>query len=386
MEYSELFWKVPLKELKQGYSYQDSTEQYICLVCGKAFEKGIIYKAGETLYEAEKYAALHLAQEHGSMFDYLIGLNKKLTGLSDLQKNLLRMFYEGYSDNEIVKQLDGGSASTIRNHRFALREKEKQAKLFLAIMELLEQKNGKPRTHEKSSPKKQLVPVHRTATIRDERYAVTEEEYQSIVLSYFKEGLDGPLSLFPKKEKRKIVVLSHLINRFEPGRRYTEKEVNAVLEEAFVDYVTLRRYLIEYGFMDREEDGSAYWVKEGVPVVTVERRSELLQAYKNMKRIAGVYAVKNQENGKILVGSSVNLDAIWNRIQFELDMKGHRNKQLQRDWKEFGNEAFAFEVLEEVKEPKAGQEELMKQLAAMEASWIEKLKPFEEKGYNEGSR
>ncbi|WP_282941330.1 DUF2087 domain-containing protein [Paenibacillus sp. RC67] len=383
MEYSELFWKVPLKELKQGYSYQDSTEQYICLVCGKAFEKGIIYKDEDTMYEAEKYASLHMTKEHGSMFDYLLGLNKKLTGLSDLQKNLLRMFYDGYSDNEIVKQLDGGSASTIRNHRFALREKEKQAKLFLAIMELLEQKNGKPRTHEKATAKKQLVPVHRTATIRDERYAVTEEEYQSIVLSYFKEGLDGPLSLFPKKEKRKIVVLSHLITRFEPGHRYSEKEVNEVLEKAFVDYVTLRRYLIEYGFMDREEDGSAYWVKEGMPAVNIDRRKELLQAYKELKRESGVYAIRNMENDKILVGSSVNLDAIWNRIQFELDMKGYRNKQLQKDWKEFGKEAFAFEVLEQLKEPKGGQEEQLKRLAELEATWIDKLQPFEEKGYNE---
>lgn len=163
---------------------------------------------------------------------------------------------------------------------------------------------------------------------------MTEEEYQSIVLAYFKEGLDGPLSLFPKKEKRKVVVLNHLMTRFEHGRKYTEKEVNDILGAAFIDYVTLRRYLIEYGFMAREEDGSAYWVKEGVPVIQIDRRKELLQAYKDQKRVSGVYAVRNKENDKLLVGSSINVDAIRNRIQFELDMKGDRNKQLQKEWKE----------------------------------------------------
>ncbi len=34
------------------------------------------------------------------------------------------------SDAEVIERLGGGSASTIRNHRFTLREKEKQAKLF----------------------------------------------------------------------------------------------------------------------------------------------------------------------------------------------------------------------------------------------------------------
>lgn len=79
--------------------------------------------------------------------------------------------------------------------------------------------------------------------------------------AYFKQGLDGPLSEFPKKQKRKAAILRHLIQRFETGRQYSEKEINAVLESAYSDYVTLRRYLIDYGLLDREDDGSSYWVK-----------------------------------------------------------------------------------------------------------------------------
>ncbi|KPV60402.1 hypothetical protein QJ48_05600 [Paenibacillus sp. A3] len=44
----------------------------------------------------------------------------------------------------LFAELDGGSTSTIRNHRFTLREKKKQAKLFLAIMELSQPKAEPP--------------------------------------------------------------------------------------------------------------------------------------------------------------------------------------------------------------------------------------------------
>jgi hypothetical protein len=79
---------------------------------------------------------------------------------------------------------------------------------------------------------------------------------------YFKEGPDGPLDSFPKKEKRKIAILKHIAGKFDASRKYTEKEVNAVLKAIFADdYATLRRHLIEYGFMDRQGDGSLYWLK-----------------------------------------------------------------------------------------------------------------------------
>lgn len=252
---SELFWKASCKDMAKGYIKDKDTNKYICLVCGESFEKGVIYKEGEKYYEAEKYAQIHIAKDHDSMFDYLVNLNKKVTGLTDTQKNLLQFFYEGLSDNEIVKE-KGGSPSTVRNQRFTLKEKEKQSKVFLAIMQLLDEKN-------KRDEKDDFVPLHRGATMIDDRYAITNEENEAILKMYFKEGLDGPLSTFPiRKEKRKIAILRHLIKRFERGAYYTEKEVNEVLKAIYSDHVLIRRYLIEYGFMDRENDGSKYWVKE----------------------------------------------------------------------------------------------------------------------------
>jgi hypothetical protein len=248
---SERFWSANVEEMKRGYVWDADGQQFHCLVCGQAFEKGVVYRQDDTWYEAEKYTSLHVREEHSSMFDYLIRLNKKFTGLTDLQKSLLDYFYKGYSDNEIVK-MEGGSASTIRNHRFTLREKEKQAKVFLAIMELME---AAPQPH-----KPKFLPIHKTATAVDERYAITEQENEEILRMYFPNGMDGQMSSFPKKEKRKIALLKHIVGRFEIGKKYKEKEVNEILKQVFADYVTIRRYLIEYGFLDRLDDGSEYWV------------------------------------------------------------------------------------------------------------------------------
>lgn len=249
---SDLFWSASVEELKKGYVHHAATDSFICLVCGRSFMRGVIYREEDTYYEAEKFASVHLRREHTSMLDYLLGLNKKLTGLTELQKKLLDLFRCGLSDSEIVKELGGGSTSTIRHHRFTLREKEKQAKLFLAIMELVQPK---------SEPPERFITVHRTAAALDERSAVTEKENEDILKQYFKQGPDGQLDSFPKKEKRKIAILKHIAGKFDAFRKYTEKEVNAVLNTVFPDdFVTLRRNLIEYGFMDRLDDGSLYWI------------------------------------------------------------------------------------------------------------------------------
>lgn len=250
MENNELFWNANIEQLKAGYI--DEKEAFACLVCGTKVEKGIIYPYQSVLLEAERFMKLHLEQEHGSMFQYLIGLNKKLTGLTDHQNSLLRLFYEGKSDAEIQTELNIGSSSTIRNHRFVLKEKERQAKIFLTLMELLKEKDD-------HAPA--FLPLHKNATMVDDRYNITKEEQEEVEKKFFLKGVNGPLVKFPKKEKQKLATLRVIIKRFEQEKTYSEKEINEVLKNVYADFVTLRRYLIEYGFLDRKDDGSEYWVK-----------------------------------------------------------------------------------------------------------------------------
>jgi hypothetical protein len=250
MKISELFWEASLEELKRGYIRQE--DHFICLLCGKSVEQGIIYQHDGMLYEAEKYVRVHVKQEHGSVFEYLIGLDKKLTGLTEHQNSLLQLFYQGKSDAEVQTELGIGSSSTIRNHRFVLKEKERQSKVFLTMMELL-------REQDRHAPA--FIPLHKTARMVDDRYNVTEEEKERILKKYFPEGTDGPLSTFELQEKHRLIVLREIASRFELEKSYTEREVNELLKPVYHDHVKLRRFLIEYGFLDREPDGSKYWVK-----------------------------------------------------------------------------------------------------------------------------
>ncbi len=71
---------------------------------------------------------------------------------------------------------------------------------------------------------------------------------------------DGKLTLFPAKRSRKLECLEWLAGKFEPGRSYSEAEVNAVLLDActFEDPETLRRELCGNNFMSRKRNGTDY--------------------------------------------------------------------------------------------------------------------------------
>ncbi|MFP4975867.1 GIY-YIG nuclease family protein [Paenibacillus sp. CN-4] len=118
------------------------------------------------------------------------------------------------------------------------------------------------------------------------------------------------------------------------------------------------------------------------------KRKEIGYEYAHSHRPMGVFKLYNTVNGKMLVGSSMNLDGIWNRHKFMLDAGLHDNKDMQADWKAFGEEAFRFEILEQIKpeeehvEQTADLNKYRKQLPDMEAKWLETLSPYGEQGYN----
>jgi len=102
---------------------------------------------------------------------------------------------------------------------------------------------------------------------------------------------------------------------------------------------------------------------------------------------AVIFQVKNTANGKVLLGSSLNLEDPLNRHQFMLKIGSHTNKALQKDWDEFGPDNFVFEILEEVKmEPDNPNFNLRDELTLLEEIWFEKLQPVGERGYNVNER
>lgn len=106
------------------------------------------------------------------------------------------------------------------------------------------------------------------------------------------------------------------------------------------------------------------------------------RAYKERQKPAGVFQVKNTANGKILLGSSLNLEGPLNSHKFMLTIGRHRNEALQKDWNEFGAEKFVFEILEIAKVKDDPDFNLDDELTLLEEIWLEKLRPFGERGYN----
>lgn len=145
-------------------------------------------------------------------------------------------------------------ASTIRNHRFLLRKRRKEARAFLAIMEMLD---------DHAQQGERFLRFHPALPVDDDRMMITEAEARELLDKHF-EGPDrARLLRFPKKEKHKLVVLRHIAARFAAGRRYPELEVNRILGDLYEDHTTLKRYLVDYRFLARERDGSEYWRTDG---------------------------------------------------------------------------------------------------------------------------
>lgn len=119
--------------------------------------------------------------------------------------------------------------------------------------------------------------------------------------------------------------------------------------------------------------------------VKAKTRKELNREYVERLKPAGIYQVKNTVNGKMLLGSSLNLEGPLNRHKFMLKIGGHTNKALQNDWNEFGPDAFAFEILEEVKMKDDLNFNLQDELTLLEMIWLEKLQPVDN-GYNLNAR
>lgn len=239
--------EVSLEDIKQGY--QKEEQGYQCLHCDAFFHQEEIYQRQGHFLTAAGAIKHHVNEEHGGAFSKLLALDKKETTLTEVQKKLFRYIKEGKSDKEIAN-LTNTSASTIRHQRFVFKEKAKQAKLYLALYELAMQDSDDD-----------FLSIPKGAKQVDERYITTHSEEEQILKTVFTSLSPLKLKQFPAKEKKKIVVLRTITEGLQVGEHYSEKQINAYLKEIYDDFVTIRRYLIEYGFLDRTKDGKAYWVK-----------------------------------------------------------------------------------------------------------------------------
>jgi predicted transcriptional regulator len=70
---------------------------------------------------------------------------------------------------------------------------------------------------------------------------------------------DGSLKTIPAQRKKLEAVLRYVVKAFDPGKKYSEKQVNEILKKYHEDTASLRRELVGYGLMKREGGGGNYW-------------------------------------------------------------------------------------------------------------------------------
>ncbi|MDQ2787843.1 MAG: GIY-YIG nuclease family protein [Chloroflexota bacterium] len=108
------------------------------------------------------------------------------------------------------------------------------------------------------------------------------------------------------------------------------------------------------------------------------RRKELVAIATQTRPQAGVYRIVNRENGKSLLGSTLDLTSISNKLAFAktTNMTGVLDLRLRNDIRAFGIAAFSLEVLEALDtRPEMTAAEIRRELATLEELWHEKIDP-----------
>lgn len=100
-----------------------------------------------------------------------------------------------------------------------------------------------------------IAPEGTALSVEEQREAL----YRQRVVDAFM--ADGRLVTIPAQRKKRRIILEMIAEKFTPGVRYSEREVNLIISEWHDDFCTLRRELIIERLMDRE-NGGAYWRSE----------------------------------------------------------------------------------------------------------------------------
>jgi hypothetical protein len=114
------------------------------------------------------------------------------------------------------------------------------------------------------------------------------------------------------------------------------------------------------------------------------RRKELVDQFKEIKTYMGVIQVTNTQNGKRYIDGYPNLKNKWHTLQMQLNLGSFANPEFVADWKRFGQEAFTYEVLEEVCTEDV--HDVKWELKQLEKKWLERLQPYGDQGYNRPPR
>ena len=112
-------------------------------------------------------------------------------------------------------------------------------------------------------------------------------------------------------------------------------------------------------------------------------RREVIKEYKRTLQPMGIVQVKNIKNGRVYIIASANTAGSINSIRFQLKMGVFLpSPALAADWKELGERCFLIEVIDDLKPVDDPDHDYREDLKTLEAIWLDKLKPYGERGYH----
>ena len=86
------------------------------------------------------------------------------------------------------------------------------------------------------------------------------------------------------------------------------------------------------------------------------------------------------------MGASPNLPGMLNRQRFQLEHGSHPDRELQKDWNEFGPDAFTFEVLDQLEPSSEAGYDPSEDLSVLVQMWRDTLKASGEPIYGQTKR
>jgi predicted transcriptional regulator len=177
--------------------------------------------------------------------DKLVRFHKALADLTRIR--ILSLLAERPLHGQALAGKLGVTPATITHHMTKLREvtlvyerREKNTIYFVLDEKVLRQKAASI-----------VDVVYRSAGMEEKIMQEREKEKQTVVRNFF--TAEGKLKQIPAQRKKKLYVFEHMIRGLEKGRKYTEKEINAFIEQYHEDYATIRREFIINHYMYRED-------------------------------------------------------------------------------------------------------------------------------------
>ena len=128
-------------------------------------------------------------------------------------------------------------------------------------------------------------------------FGATDPKVASVLRAFVRRGR---LLQMPTAAGKRRVVLEYIASVFEPGLRYAEREVNAILRSWYDDYASLRRYLVDGGLLDRE--AGEYWRIGGW--VDLAGRASAERSPEGGRASAGRISAGSASTGGASVGSA----------------------------------------------------------------------------------